>query len=147
MGAIKHVHEKNFTVDAKGKDSRMMKEAGASTVVLLSQNELAVIKRVNEDTLRLGEILEIFRKEKMDYVLVEGLYRKFSKKRGMIKILCAKNENDAKSLLTVGPRPVCIVWRFANGSDERSFEGIPLLKLPKSTGSLLAYVKGAKSAG
>lgn len=147
VGALKHVHEENFTVDAKGKDSRMMKNAGASTVVVLSQNELAVIRKVSEEKLRLGEILQLFRNDKVDYVLIEGLYRQFSRKRGIIKILCAQNEDDARRLLRVKPTPVCIVGKIANRSDARSFEGIPLLKLPKDARNLLAYVRGEQRTG
>ena len=70
VGSIKHAHH-GFDIDQKGKDSYRHRAAGADTVVVASPNEIAMVKKVNTDSL---ENLEIFFDD-MDLVLVEGYKR------------------------------------------------------------------------
>jgi len=70
VGSIKHAHH-GFDIDREGKDSYRHRVAGADTVVVASPGQVAMVKRVENDSLDgatsfLGD---------MDLVLVEGYKR------------------------------------------------------------------------
>ena len=70
IGSVKHAHH-GFEIDKKGKDSYRHRAAGADVVVVASPDEIAMVKRINTDSL---ENLERFFDD-MDLVLVEGYKR------------------------------------------------------------------------
>ncbi len=138
VGTLKHIHDKDFTIDTEGKDTWRHSSAGASTVIALAPNELAIIEKGDTTRLSLDELFGIFRSRGADYLLVEGLYRKLSARSGVTRVLCARNLDEAKELLALHPRPVCILNR---GEEEGTFfEGIPVLTLPRDMGSLMRLI-------
>ena len=143
VGTLKHIHhDPKFTIDAKGKDTWLHAASGASVVVSLAPEELAIIrKEPRVENLSLDSILSIFRREKVDYVLVEGLYRKFSRRRGVYKIICASTEKQALDLLEEhGTRNiVCITGRIARDS-KKEIRGIPVLRLPRDIGKIIGLI-------
>ena len=70
IGSVKHAHH-GFEIDQKGKDSYRHRAAGADVVVVASPDEIAMVKRINTDSL---DNLEKFFDD-MDLVLVEGYKR------------------------------------------------------------------------
>ena len=71
VGTIKQIHEGNFTIDKKGKDSWRHAEAGAEIVVAASPSEVAAIKRI-EGKNRFKEALALLKGQELDLVIVEG---------------------------------------------------------------------------
>ncbi|MFH1821014.1 MAG: molybdopterin-guanine dinucleotide biosynthesis protein B [Methanobacteriota archaeon] len=90
VGTVKHIPEKDFTIDQSGKDTWTHARAGARIVVALAPREVAKIERRSA---RLEEILEGL--SGLDFVIVEG----FKKFKGLAKIVVAKNEVEAKRLV------------------------------------------------
>jgi len=144
VGTLKHIHhDPDFTIDTKGKDTWLHAASGASIVISLAPSELAIIRREpGVENLSLDNILAIFRREKVDYVLVEGLYRKFSRKRGVSKILCAVSEEQALDLLKEhGSRNVvCVTGKVALKSSQKEIQGIPVLSVSKEIGRILSLI-------
>ena len=70
VGSVKHAHH-GFAIDKKGKDSYRHRAAGADVVVVASPREIAMVKRIERDTL---DNLEGFFDD-VDLVLVEGYKR------------------------------------------------------------------------
>ncbi|RLB99982.1 MAG: molybdopterin-guanine dinucleotide biosynthesis protein B [Deltaproteobacteria bacterium] len=70
IGSVKHAHH-GFEIDKKGKDSYRHRAAGADVVVVASPDEIAMVKKINTDSL---DNLGIFFAD-MDLVLVEGYKR------------------------------------------------------------------------
>ena len=70
VGTIKHNAHK-FEIDKPGKDSWRHKEAGAETVILSSQEKVAMIKKVEEEIL-VEELVEKYIDSRLDLVIVEG---------------------------------------------------------------------------
>ena len=98
VGTLKHIHhDPDFTIDTKGKDTWLHAASGASVVVSLAPRELAIIRKEPEvENLSLDSILSIFRRERVDYVLVEGLYPKiFEEKRRLQNTVCNIRETGA----------------------------------------------------
>ena len=50
IGSVKHAHH-GFQIDKKGKDSYRHRAAGADVVVVASPDEIAMVKRINTDSL------------------------------------------------------------------------------------------------
>jgi molybdopterin-guanine dinucleotide biosynthesis protein MobB len=142
FATIKHIHHKDFTIDTPGKDTSLHAAAGASIIGVLAPRELTVIWKRDTTKMKLDFIIGMLRREKVGYILVEGLHRKLSSRRGVITVLCAASETDARSFLNSTQRkPVCIVGKFAKGRSGKSFYGVPLLELPKDISRFMSLVR------
>ena len=138
VGTLKHIHDRDFTIDTVGKDTWRHASAGASTVVALAPGELTIIEKGDTSELTLDKLFRLFRSRHVDYLLIEGLYRKLSTRKGVTRILCAKTEEEARELLRMHPRPVCII----NGKEVRGtmFQRIPVLTLPKDMEKVMRLI-------
>ncbi|MDA4111588.1 MAG: molybdopterin-guanine dinucleotide biosynthesis protein B [Thaumarchaeota archaeon] len=141
VGTIKHIHESEFTIDHKGKDTWRHARAGASVVVSVSKKELAVIRKCNTSEVGLESIFKIFKAEHMDFVLIEGYYKKLAKekRRNITRILCAKNTEDALELLHEHLRPICICGKIAE-STAKDLLGTPFAKFPRDKSKVMRLI-------
>ncbi len=140
VGTLKHIHDKDFTIDTTGKDTWRHASAGASTIIALAPRELTVIEKRDTTDLSLDNLFEIFRSRRVDFLLVEGLYRKLSRRKGVTRVLCARNLDEAKELLAQHRKPACILNR--GGIKDKECEGIPVLRMPKDLGRLMNIIGG-----
>jgi molybdopterin-guanine dinucleotide biosynthesis protein MobB len=69
VGAIKHTHH-DFEIDHPGKDSFVLKAAGASTVALVAPHKLAIVSDLSSELAVEGLLARYF--EDVQLVLVEG---------------------------------------------------------------------------
>jgi molybdopterin-guanine dinucleotide biosynthesis protein B len=90
VGTVKHIPEKDFTIDRPEKDTWAHARAGARLVVSLSPNEVA---RIEKRSAKLEDILESL--YGLDFVIVEG----FKDFRGLAKVVVAKSEAEARKLV------------------------------------------------
>jgi molybdopterin-guanine dinucleotide biosynthesis protein MobB len=135
VGTLKHIHEAEFTIDTEGKDTWRHAAAGASVVVALAPRELTTIEKKDTNKITFGQLSRLFKRQGVDYLIVEGFYRRLPRKRGIVYILCSRSNKEAIDLLKMHPRPVCILSTRTRHED--SFQGIPLLCLPKDMKRLL----------
>jgi molybdopterin-guanine dinucleotide biosynthesis protein MobB len=141
VATIKHIHDRNFTIDTPGKDTWLHAAAGASIVVSLAPKELAVIRREDTTHVKLDKIISMLRKERTNYVLIEGFYRRLSTRRDVNRVLCVSSKRDAESFLeNMNPRPDYISGRVAKGQSGKSFHEIPLIEFPKDTVKFLRLI-------
>ncbi len=140
VGTLKGIHEANFTIDTKGKDTWRHARSGAAVVVALSPEELTVIRRGNMRRTTFDEIIPIFEDAKVDYLLVEGMYDKLREREGIVRILCARSKEDAADLLDRHPAPVCVLAGPGKDGLHGEFGGIPVLSLPRDTRRLLSLI-------
>jgi len=73
IGIIKHTHH-NIDIDKPGKDSHVLREAGAAQTVVASRNRTAIIIEKPEETAEpiLEDALSNLQTSSLDLVLVEG---------------------------------------------------------------------------
>ncbi len=140
VGTLKHIHDKGFTIDTVGKDTWRHASAGASTIIALAPGELTVIEKGDTTGLSLDRLFGIFRSRRVDFLLIEGLYRKLSRRRGVTRVLCARNVGEAKVLLAQHRKPACILNR--GGIKDKECEGIPVLRLPRDLAKLMEIIGG-----
>ncbi len=139
VGTLKHIHHANFTMDTEGKDTWTHARAGASIVVALSPNELAIIKRGDMRRKTLDEIIPIFENAKVEYLLIEGMHGEVRERPNMVRILCARDKEDAIDLLSKQPAPACVLTGPGE-RDSSELGGIPVLSVPRDTRKLLALI-------
>jgi molybdopterin-guanine dinucleotide biosynthesis protein B len=103
VGAIKQIHEGEFSIDTPGKDTYRMAQAGAAIVVAAAPREVAAIKKLREEE-RFHEALTILEGEALDIILVEG-----NPPVKVPKIFVARNPEAAEKILPrVGEEVICI---------------------------------------
>ena len=94
--ALKHAHS-SFEIDQKGKDSFKFSHAGASSVIISSSRQWAIINKVENKEPSLKDLLK--GTKKFDLVLIEGWkFEKINKIEVFIKkinkpLLCEKNRD------------------------------------------------------
>ena len=73
IGVIKHTHH-NIDIDKPGKDSYVLRESGASQIVIASRNRTSIIIEQPEARKEplLSDALENLQTDSIDFVLVEG---------------------------------------------------------------------------
>ena len=142
IGTIKRIHDRDFSIDSKGKDTWLHASSGSSVVVAVAPKEIDIIRKEEDtSTVTLQEILWIFRRSKVDYLLVEGLHQKFEKDKQVERIICAKNEAQAKDLIKIHDGNILFVTgKFANKSHGKEIDGIPVLSLPRDNAKALRLI-------
>lgn len=138
VGTLKHIHEADFTIDTKGKDTWRHAAAGASIVVALAPKELTIIEKKNTGNMTIDELILIFKRRGVDYLIVEGLYRKLSTRRRVVRILCARSRKNVVELLRIHPKPACILC--SGTMDGEYFQHVPILRLPKDMKRLMKLI-------
>ena len=98
IATIKHdVH--GFDIDKKGKDTYRHREAGADTIIISSQNRMAMIKEVEEEV-SLNSLIEMV--DHKDFIIVEGY------KRSNLKKIEVYRDGVSKSIITPKENLICI---------------------------------------
>jgi molybdopterin-guanine dinucleotide biosynthesis protein MobB len=102
IGVLKHAHH-IMDIDHPGKDSYRHREAGASEIILNSPNQMALIKK-QEEELPLTKVLGYF--NDVDLVLIEG----YKKDENLPKIeIFRKDAGHKEPLFTNGTPPLALV--------------------------------------
>lgn len=93
VAVVKHIPEKDFTIDRKGKDTWRVAQSGAKTVVSIASDEIATIEKTDTSSLSLKEILEKCMGN--DIVIIEG-FRKLLGRDGKVpKIVAVKSAEES----------------------------------------------------
>jgi len=117
VGAIKQIHEEDFSIDTPKKDTWRIADAGASIVVAAAPREVAAIKRLQSEE-RFTEALKLMEGEDLDIILVEG-----NPPMGMPKIFVARSPEAVKRIMSkVSGKIICISSFSPETFDKREFE-------------------------
>lgn len=106
IGAIKHVHNPRHSLDVKGKDSWRHSQAGAKIVVCASPKEIALFKKRKNQSESIEEILELFKQESLDLLLIEGYSSIVNHRADIPKIVVVKNEKELNVALKDTQAPI-----------------------------------------
>jgi molybdopterin-guanine dinucleotide biosynthesis protein MobB len=93
VAAVKHIPEKDFTIDTKGKDTWRFAKAGAKTVVAISPTEISTIEKVDTDKLTLKDAMERCRGN--DIAIIEGFRKLLGENMNVPKIVTVKSAEEA----------------------------------------------------
>lgn len=89
VGTVKHIPEREFTIDQSGKDTWSHAKAGAKVIVSLAPKE---VTKIEKRSARLDEVLDNL--QGLDFVVVEG----FKSATGLARVVVARSEADSSKL-------------------------------------------------
>jgi molybdopterin-guanine dinucleotide biosynthesis protein B len=116
VAAVKHIPEKDFTIDTKDKDTWRFAEAGAKKVVSISPKETAVIEKGEKSNLSIESITE--KCQNSDIILTEGFRKILGKNPHVPKIVAVKSQEEiAEALKTFKPIIAFTGSYLAKGKD------------------------------
>jgi len=98
VATAKHIHQPDFTIDTEGRDTWRHAKAGAQTVMAISKNELATIKKVDTTKLALNNITDNCRNTS-DVIIIEGFRGLVAHDQTVPKIVAAKNKAEIDEAL------------------------------------------------
>ncbi len=141
IGSAKHVHRPNFTIDVEGKDTYRHANAGSDRIICLSEDEVAIIRKENGRLYTLEKLLEHFKDENFDLVILEGFRWLVADRNDIMKILTIKDKEDVKNLLKVTRPPILMIVGIKGGSVNREGNGkIPIINLARDGKQVLDMI-------
>ena len=93
VAAIKHVSEKDFTIDTQGKDTWRFAQAGATTVVSAAANEITTIEKKSLEAFSVDDLVK--KCKGSDFVFAEGFKWLLSTERSIQKVVVIKTALEA----------------------------------------------------
>jgi molybdopterin-guanine dinucleotide biosynthesis protein MobB len=144
VGTLKHIHDKRFSIDRRGKDTWLLKKAGASAVIAISSHEFVVMRdragvEIEKD---LKEAFRIFRHDGTDYLFIEGFHSILREKTKVKEIVCASNKSEALKLLKLHKQSICILGNVVRSfrASDRSVHNVSILTLPRDKDRLIQLI-------
>ncbi len=131
---IKQIHEEDFTIDTKGKDTWRHAEAGATAVVAAAPKEVSLIMRIEGDRYR--KALELLKCVGPDVVIVEG-----DPQVDVPKILACADERAARELISKHTSAICVSSTSSN-SPKAKLRTLHPLKDAKEMADIAAKALG-----
>ncbi len=142
VGAVKHVHHKGFTMDTEGKNTWRFARAGAKTIVAVSPDEVAIIRKTQSEYNDFDKIIALLGEETLDVVFVEGLFALTAKRGDVAKIVTATDLNGLAETLKGMVEPILAVSGVvAQTLDTPDYRGIPIIRIPEDGQKLVELVK------
>jgi molybdopterin-guanine dinucleotide biosynthesis protein MobB len=135
IAAVKHISEKDFTMDTRGKDTWRYAQAGAETIIGIAANEVATIEKVNK-AFSLEEILK--RCEGHDVVFLEGFKKLVSKEDSIPKVVVVKSKDEALEASRIYDPIVAFAGPYSTASLGLKAPYIDALKNPRKLAEIIS---------
>ncbi len=141
VGAIKHIYHKDFKVDEEGTNTWRYAKAGAKVVTAISAEEIVIIRKTEANINDLKQVVGLLRDEKLDIIVVEGFRGLVEKRKDVLKIVTAKDEDSLRITLGGIAQPVIAVTGVIGQQKPQIELDIPLINIPAEGKKLLKLVK------
>ena len=130
IGSAKHIPEVGFTIDSEGKDTWRHTQAGASTVLSVSQKEVAIIKKINTENWDLKRMVSEF-PDDTDLIILEGFKKLVDQDSSIPKLVTVKTVEDVKIALKRYKNILSFIVTFPFVEIETDIPFIDTLKEPE----------------
>ena len=140
VGAIKHIHRENFTIDREGTNTWRFSKAGSKVTVAISPEEIAIIEKTDAALSDLDRVIKELDNKQLDVVFIEGFHGFISKRPDILKIVTAKTSEDLDRTLSESVPPVLAIAGLI-AKNKLSPNKIPYINLPDEGPKLLKLVK------
>ncbi|MCC6043023.1 MAG: molybdopterin-guanine dinucleotide biosynthesis protein B [Candidatus Verstraetearchaeota archaeon] len=141
IGAIKHIHHVDFTIDREGSDTWRHRRAGARLVAYFSPSEAGVMVRVNEEPKSIEETLMLIGPLNVDLIVIEGFHRLIAKRSDVGKIITFKDLADLEERLKGTEQPIIALCTFSKDLAQQEHRNLEFLVLPRDRGKLIEAVE------
>jgi molybdopterin-guanine dinucleotide biosynthesis protein B len=92
VASAKHISQKGFSIDQKGKDTWKHRKAGANPIISVSDVEVAILTQIQEIQFSLDQILK-FTSEK-DILLLEGFSHLIQNHPEIGRMICIRSSDE-----------------------------------------------------
>jgi molybdopterin-guanine dinucleotide biosynthesis protein MobB len=141
IGAVKHIFHKGFKVDKEGTNTWRYAKAGSEVIAAVSTEEIVVIKKAKTELTDLEQVLQLLGNDQFDIVVVEGFRSIIEKRKDVLKIVTAKDEDTLKNALEDTVQPIIAVAGLI-GKQKPAIElEIPIINIPDEGELLLKLVR------
>jgi len=148
IGSAKHIHHKGFSIDHEGKDTWRHTRAGAKITAGVAEREWVLIMRDKGAPESLNEVLELFKGQDLDLIVLEGFFSLVSKQPGGLKIATAKELSDLQPLVKLLAPPVLAAsGKVAAEKRGKSLGSLPLVDIYTEGEKILKIVEAALAEG
>lgn len=142
VGAVKHIHHKDFSIDREGTNTWRYAQAGSKVVVAIAPQEIDIIKRTRRELRDLNKILTLLEKEQLDIVFIEGFHSLIAKRQDVAKIVAAKDGADLERMLNGTEPPIlALTGLVAENASAPCYGEIPFIKVPQEGQKLVQLIR------
>lgn len=140
VATVKHVSQKNFTMDTEGKDTWRHTKAGAVITTTVAANEIATIRKGDTSHFKIDDIIKPF-KDEADVIVFEG-FKKLVKSQDIPKIVAVKNKQEALEAFAQFKPIIAFVGPYSTEKTDLQVPYIDVLKNPdKLTNAVIKNIK------
>ena len=130
VATVKHVSEKDFTIDTEGKDTWRHAKAGANIIVTVASNEIAVIRKADTHNYRISDITKTFENE-VDIIIFEGFRKLVEQDENILKIVAVKNAKEASEASKQFKPVLAFVGSFSTKDSDIATPYVDVLAAPE----------------
>jgi len=94
VATVKHISQKNFTMDTEGKDTWRHAKAGANITASVAAHEIAIIRKTDTSRFKINDIIKTFENE-VDMIILEGFKKLVEQDENIPKIVAVKSAREA----------------------------------------------------
>jgi molybdopterin-guanine dinucleotide biosynthesis protein B len=141
IGAIKHIHHNDFTIDTEGKNTWRYAKAGAKVIAAISPNEVAIIKKNLNATDNLDHVIEVLKAEALDIIFIEGYRDLIVKRSDVLKILTASDATFLQEMLKESVEPILAISGLIAINQKKISQKYPVVKIPEEGQILVNLIK------
>ena len=146
IGAIKHIHRENFTMDKEGTNTWRFSKAGSKITVAISPEEIAIIEKTSNSLNDLDKVIKFLENENLDIIFIEGFKGEISKRADIPKIITAKTSEDLQKTIDNTVPPILAITGLIAKTEQPSSD-IPYINLPDEGPKLLEIVRSHLKTG
>lgn len=139
VAVVKHVHNPDFTMDVRGKDSWRFSSAGAKKVVVISPNEAVTMEKEEMPRDPEGLIKKVW-DDDYDFIFFEG-FSHILKGSGIKKLVVGSNDEDVVDIIRDCSHPLIGIVSPFGGSSIRNDHGLKVYVLPRDAHALLSDIQ------
>jgi len=111
-------------------------------IVAISPEEIDVIRKTELEPKNIDKILALLDGEKLDIIFIEGFHSLIAKRKDIMKIITAKDQNGLEETLKGTGDPIlAISGVISKNSNIKRFNNVPIIKIPEEADQLLQLIK------
>jgi len=137
VAAVKHIPKKDFTMDTAGKDTWRFAQAGAETVLAVSENEIAILKRKDTSKLTVGEIVQNCGNN-LSLIILEGFRSLVGQDENIPKIVAVKSRKEIAFALAAYTPIIAFTGKQINEKFEKR---VPYFRIEEDIAELADLVE------
>jgi molybdopterin-guanine dinucleotide biosynthesis adapter protein len=135
IAAVKHIPEPDFTIDEEGKDTWRYAKSGATTIIGVSEHEIATIEKID---FREGSLTKILKKcSNCELIFLEGFKGSVAKNKNFHKIVMSSSEQQAAENLNIFEPILAFVGSYNPKASREQPPHFDILKNPDELADLI----------